>query len=71
MVAVDDDFGGVPLAGGKFGAVFFGAEEAAFLELFEGGAAGGDHVAGAAVHQVDLGAAGPDGVDGLGVQEDA
>ena len=40
VVAVDDDFGGVPLAGGKFGAVFFGAEEAAFLELFEGGAAG-------------------------------
>ena len=70
-VAIADDFGGVPLACGLFRAFQGAAQEAAFLELFEGGAAGGNHIAGCAGHKVDLGAAGPYGVYGFGVQEDA
>ena len=70
-IALADDFGGVPLAGGMLGALLGAAQEATLRELLEGGTAGGDHVTGMAVHEVDLGAAGPDAVDGLGVQEDA
>ena len=70
-IAVADNLGGVPFAGGILGALLGAAQEDAFLELLEGGTASCNHVTGMAVHEVDLGAAGPDAVDGLGVQEDA